>query len=117
MPGLDRLYHYTNAKGFHGILAERVLNASTRENHPADARHGDADIRPRAMTPAQLSRRLVGHPFSGNRYTHYLLIDVKGLDVHEVRDHVFLIPGVEPLDLSERIVEYGNWDYSRSASS
>lgn len=109
----DRLYHYTDSRGLKGILTDNALNASTKENHPADARHGDGkyltDIRPGEMTPAQLSRRPVGHPFSGKRFTHYLQVDVKGLDVHEARDHIFLIPGIDPLDLSGRIVDHGVW--------
>jgi hypothetical protein len=121
MPEDDRLYHYTNLHGLRGILTDNALNASTIKNHPADARHGDGkgfiDIPPGVMTHAQLSRRLVRHPFSGARFTHYLFVDLKGLDVREVRNHVYLLPGIEPLDLTERIVDHGFWELPRPASS
>jgi hypothetical protein len=113
MPRIGVLFHYTNQEGLAGILGEQVLRASTTENNPADARHGDGkyltDLQPGVVTPAKLSRRLVGHPFSGKRFTHYVAIDVKGLDVREVRANVFLIPGIGPLDLSNRIVDHGTW--------
>jgi len=113
MPRTGVLFHYTNQEGLAGILCEQALRASTKENNPADARHGDGkyltDLQPGAMTPAQLSRRLVGHPFSGKRFTHYVAIDVKGLDVREVRVNVFLIPGIGALDLAGRIVDHGSW--------
>ena len=87
------------------------LRPSLRRTNPNDARYGDGqyftDIAPGTRTGAQLSRALVGMPFQGNRFTHYVAVDVRGLDVQCGRDGVFVIPGDEALNLADRIVGWG----------
>ena len=70
----------------------------TSAGHPRDVRYGDgqylSDISPGTKTPAQLSRAPFGHPFLGRRGTHYVEIDVTGLNVQRGRPGVFVIPTV-----------------------
>jgi RHS repeat-associated protein len=105
------LYHYTNAKGQEGILNSGELRPSTKANNPNDARYGDGqyltDIEPGSMSNAKLSRAFIGQPFQGRRFTHYVEIDARGLDVRQGRDHVFVVPGDQPLDVSDRIISWG----------
>ena len=79
--------------------------------HPRDARHGDGqyltDVPPGTLTPAQLSRLFVGHPFAGTRFTHYLEIEVAGLTLRRGRQHVYVVPGDAPLEVRARIVSFG----------
>jgi hypothetical protein len=107
----EKLIHYTDEAGMGGIVASKKLNASTKEASPKDAHYGDgqylSDIAPGAKTSAQLSRCFLGHPFSGRRFTHYVEIDVKGLNIIKGRDNVYVIPNREPLDLTARIIGYG----------
>ena len=87
------LYHYTNEKGLNGILSSQRLLASLAINNPADVRFGNgqylSDMEPGIKTPAQLSRALLGQPFQGRRFTHYLEIDVTGLVVVQGRGNIF----------------------------
>jgi len=87
------------------------LWASTRAANPRDARYGNgqylSDIVPGTLRPGQLSRAFLGHPFSGRRFTHYVEIDVTGLNVVKGRDGVFVIPNEGPLDILGRIVGWG----------
>ncbi len=41
------------------------------------------------------------------KYTHYVAIDVSGLDVIKGRDGVFVVRGNTDLDISDRIVSSG----------
>lgn len=105
------LYHYTDPAGLRGILASGKLHPSTAATSPRDVRYGDGqyltDIEPGTMTAAQLSRVLIGHPFQGRRFTHYVAIEVAGLTVIQGRPGVFVIPNDHPLDLTGRVVRSG----------
>jgi hypothetical protein len=105
------LFHYTNEAGHAGILESEALNPSLKALNPADARYGNgqylSDIVPGTKTPAQLSREFLGMPFHGSRFTHYVEIDVSGLNVVQGRPGVFVIPNEGPLDLAGRIVGSG----------
>jgi hypothetical protein len=59
------------------------------------------------MTPARLSRALLGLPFLGNKFTHYVEIEVRGLTVLNPRSHVFVVPNNDALDITNRIVGSG----------
>ncbi|MEV4176701.1 HYD1 signature containing ADP-ribosyltransferase family protein [Nonomuraea sp. NPDC049709] len=115
------MWHYTTADNLERIRASLRLNPSLRENNPRDARYGDGqyltDIPPSTLTGPQLSRRLVHVPFRAERFTHYLEVDVTGLEVVRGREHVFVIPSREPLDLTGRIVSWGpkNGEISQGA--
>lgn len=105
------LYHYTDQRGLEGILSSQRLLASLAVNNPADVRFGNgqylSDLEPGIKNPAQLSRALLGQPFQGRRFTHYLEIDVTGLIVVQGRGNIFVIPNDVPLDLAGRIVRSG----------
>lgn len=105
------LYHYTDEAGMNGITQSGELRPSLRANNPRDVRYGEgqymSDIAPGTRTPAQLSREFLGQPFQGRRFTHYVEIDVTGLDVVQGRNGVFVVPGNQPLDLTGRIVGSG----------
>jgi hypothetical protein len=105
------LYHYTDEKGMNGIVGSGELRASTKAINPSDVRYGNgqyvSDFTPGTKTPAQLSREFLGQPFQGRRFTHYVEVDVTGLDVVQGRNGVFVIPGDTPLDLTGRIIGHG----------
>ena len=105
------LYHYTTKAALASILSSQELLASTAATSSKDVRYGDGqyltDIAPGTMTPAQLSRHLLGHPFGGHRFTHYLAIEVSGLKIVQCRVRVFVIPNQRPLDLRGRITSSG----------
>jgi hypothetical protein len=105
------LFHYTDRLGHDGILASLSLLPSTVARNPNDVRYGDgqylSDIEPGTMTLGQLSRALIGHPFLGRRFTHFVEIEIDGLTVIEGRPHVFVIPNIHPLNLTGRIVRSG----------
>ena len=67
-------------------------------------------------TPAQLSRAFINVPYQGKKFTHYVAIDVTGLDVKKGRDGVFVIPNTDDLDLRNRIVGSGQVQNSTPAS-
>ena len=104
------LFHYTDQAGLVGILASLVLWASRRASSARDVRYGNGqyltDIVPGTMTPAQLSRALLGHPFS-RRFTHFVELDVSKLSVIAGRRHVFVVPNENALNVQGRIVRHG----------
>jgi RHS repeat-associated protein len=105
------LFHYTDEKGPTWILDSGELNPSLKALNPNDVRYGNgqylSDIVPGTKTPAQLSREFLGQPFQGQKYTHYIEIDVSGLNVVPGRPGVFVVPGETPLDLTGRIISSG----------
>ncbi|MDQ7738070.1 hypothetical protein HUK48_12070 [Prevotella corporis] len=108
--GLDILYHYTNQSGMEGILQTKVIKPSLKELNPKDVRYGNgqylSDIVPGTKTPSQLGRQFINVP-NKHKYTHYVAIDVSGLDVIKGRDGVFVVRGDTDLDISDRIVGSG----------
>ena len=76
-----------------------------------DVRYGNgqylSDIAPGTRTPAELSRDFLGIPFQGRRFTHYIEVDVTGLNVIQGRAGVFVVPNDVPLDVSQRIISHG----------
>lgn len=109
---IKTLFHYTNEEGLNGITKSNQLNPSLKAVNPSDARYGNgqylSDIVPGTKTPAQLSRELVNNPFQGHRFTHFIEIDVKGLNVVQGRKGVFVAHNETPLDLKNRIVNSGS---------
>lgn len=94
-------------------LQSQQLRPSLKALNPSDARYGDGqyltDLVPGTKTPAQLSQAFVRRPFFGSRYTHYIEVDVAGLNVIEGRPGVFVVPNEEPLDLIGRIMSHGTY--------
>ncbi|MGW5411793.1 HYD1 signature containing ADP-ribosyltransferase family protein [Actinomadura geliboluensis] len=109
-------FHYTDEQGLRGILESGFLRPSLRASNPKDARYGDgcylSDIRPGTISPKRLSRRLVGVPWMSQRFTHYVELDVTGLNLALCRENVFLVPRREPLPLEGRIKHWGTNEWS-----
>ncbi|MEU7765082.1 putative T7SS-secreted protein [Nocardia sp. NPDC049190] len=105
------LYHYTNQDGHDAIVESQQLRPSLREHNPKDARYGDGqyltDIQPGTRTPAQLSAAFLRVPWAGQKFSHFLEIDVSGLTVVQGRPGVFVVPNTEPLDLAGRVIRSG----------
>jgi hypothetical protein len=105
------LFHYTDEVGQAGILRSLRLNPSLKSITPSDAYYGNgqylSDIRPGTYSNASLSSRFLRNPYQGARFSHYVEIDVAGLDVLEGRPGVFVIPNDEPLDVFGRILSWG----------
>ncbi|HEV7805726.1 MAG TPA: HYD1 signature containing ADP-ribosyltransferase family protein [Solirubrobacteraceae bacterium] len=105
------LFHYTDEAGMQGIRESGEIRPSLSANNPNDVRYGEgqylSDIQPGTKTNAQLSRNFINNPFQGQRFSHYVEIDTRGLNPIEGRPGVFVIPGDQPLDVSDRLVGYG----------
>nr|WP_260865423.1 HYD1 signature containing ADP-ribosyltransferase family protein [Burkholderia aenigmatica] len=120
---MTTLYHYTTQDGMEGITSSGLLNAS---HGPVHARFGDGqyftDISPdmiggRTMADAagtgkmslgQLAANIYGDARKLNSITHFVEIDVPGLDVKEPRPGTFLVEGSGPLDISNRVKRSGS---------
>lgn len=106
----ETLYHYTNEKGMNGIVESKQLNPSLKANNPKDARYGNgqylSDITPDSKTPSQLAKQFINVP-NKYKYTNYIEIDVRGLNLTKGRDGVFVLPNESPLDLTGRLLDYG----------
>jgi RHS repeat-associated protein len=122
------LYHYTTEEGLKGILDSKSLWEATG---PVHARYGDgqyftdiapdtikalkkADLRPQDVQAGNISRyqlvgRLFGRPtrWGLGKTTHYVAVDVTGLEIKQGRPWVFLHPDNGPLDLTDRIISHG----------
>lgn len=105
------LYHYTFEKGLAGILDTGTLNLSLKANNPKDARYGNGqyftDIAPGSKSNGQLSREFYATPWKYKQTSHYLEIDTNGLNVIKGREGVYLVPNESSLDITNRIVNYG----------
>uniref|UniRef100_UPI00350E4FBF HYD1 signature containing ADP-ribosyltransferase family protein n=1 Tax=Nonomuraea pusilla TaxID=46177 RepID=UPI00350E4FBF len=105
------MWHYTRHANMVAILNSLKLNPSLWRNGSRDVRYGEgqyvSDVPPGTMTASQLAFFFVRLPSATRRFTHYVGIDVAGLEVVRGREHVFVIPGREPLDLMGRIVSWG----------
>jgi uncharacterized protein RhaS with RHS repeats len=109
--GSSTLFHYTTEEGMNGIIESEQLNPSLKALNPKDARYGDGqyltNIIPGTKSPAQLSRAFINNPYQGQRFTHFVELDVTGLPIVQGRSNVLVVPGQIPLDLTGRIVSYG----------
>ncbi|WP_330301181.1 HYD1 signature containing ADP-ribosyltransferase family protein [Streptomyces sp. NBC_00503] len=93
------------------MVGSGELHPSLKANNPKDARYGDGqyltDIQPGTKTLGQLSAAFLRVPWAGQKFTHYIEIDVRGLNVVEGRPGVFVVPNSGPLDLTGRILGSG----------
>lgn len=109
--GLRTMFHYTSMQGHMGILKSKQIWPSLRANNPKDARYGEgqyvSDIVPGSKRPGQLSMIFLRIPWAGRRFTHYVGLNVRGLEVIYGRPNVFLIRNALPLDISGRLVSHG----------
>jgi hypothetical protein len=105
------LFHYTTFTALESILRESRILPSLRSRRPRDVRYGEGqyltDVPPGQLTGAQLSRLLLGHPFEGHRFTHFLALDVTNLEVIQGRKSIFVVLGRYPLNIEGKIVRTG----------
>jgi RHS repeat-associated protein len=115
------LYHYTSAEGLAGILESQKLNPSLGEN--GDAHWGDGqyftDISPsnaQTGTAGQLSRALYNVGYNQRKVQYYIAVDVSDIAVTAVapvysrtygEKFIYLHSSQTPLDLTDKIVNYG----------
>jgi hypothetical protein len=111
VPRATSLFHYTTEEGMNGILESGQLNPSLKALNPKDAFYGDGqyltDIIPGTSTPGQLSKAFINNPWQGAKFSNFVEIDTTGLNIVQGRDGVFLVPGSGPLDISGRIMSFG----------
>lgn len=116
------LYHYTREGGMEGINNSGVIRPSTDPKH---ARFGNgqyftdiapdtiggrtiADVaEPGKISQGQLASNIYGDARKLDGVSHYVAVDVSGLDVEEPRKGTFLIKNNDDLDVSGRIVGSG----------
>ncbi len=98
-----------------GILQTKIIKPSLKELNPKDVRYENgqylSDIVPGTKTPSQLGRQFINVPNKHKYTTHYVAIDVSGLDVIKGRDGVFVVRGATDLDISDRMVGSGKVKY------
>lgn len=109
--GSRTMFHYTSMEGHIGILKTKRIWPSLKANNPKDARYGEgqyvSDIVPGSKRPGQLSMIFLRIPWAGKRFTHFVGINVRGLEVIYGRPNVFLIKNTSSLDVSGRLVSQG----------
>jgi hypothetical protein len=102
------LYHYTTEDGLNGIMNDEAINPSL---NPRYAHYGPGqyltDIVPGSMSKGEIATRLYNYASQSWKVTHYLSIDASGLDIVAGRENVYLVPGTEPLDISGRVMDFG----------
>lgn len=105
------MYHYTDEKGYIGILQSKLIRPSLKANNPKDARFGDGqyftDIIPNTKRPGQLSRIFLGVPWLGSRFSHHLDIKTHGLKVEYGRPNVYVIKSESNLYIHDRLAGHG----------
>ncbi len=105
------LFHYTDKKGYNGILDSHEIYPSTKAKRPRDARYGDGqyltDVQPNLMSPEELSMTLYNNARQINKVSHYIEIDVSTLPVKKGRDGVYVILNDKPLDISDKLIGHG----------
>jgi RHS repeat-associated protein len=122
----NTLFHYTSEIGYNGILESGELNASIGLKN---ARHGNGqyftDIAPSSVgatsksvltttqvqegqiSLGQLSSKLYGMPFKTGSLTHYIEVDVKGIQISNPKNNIFLNNSNTSLNLGGRIKSHG----------
>ena len=129
------LFHYTDKKGYEGILKSQEIWSSTGHTH---ARFGDgyyfSDIDPKGILSVnnsgipsklfnndliqsltRLSSTFYNVPYRKNKVSYYIEIDITGLDVWEAIKNDDIRKGTQfifdkskrPFDISGRIVSHG----------
>ena len=120
--GAQILTHYTDEAGYNGILESQEFRPSIGYKN---ARHGDGqyftdmspdnivtfakkDLSAEQISSGQISlgqasQKLYGIPYNAKKMTHYIQIDVKGLDISNPKPGIFLNKSNTNLNLGGRI--------------
>jgi hypothetical protein len=111
-----QLHHYTDRKGYEGILASGRINPSLPPElggRNRDARLGAGvyltDIYPRSMKNEDLSRLLFGNTGQTNRVGYFITIDTTGLNIFrsKERPNIFVARTLDALPIQDRIRRSG----------
>jgi RHS repeat-associated protein len=102
------LRHYTTEAGYKAIMESGELLASVGVKN---ARHGAGqyftDIMTAEMTWGQVSHRLFGVPWNYRKLTHFVDVNMTGLNVIKNAPHNFLVPGTGSLSIQGRVINHG----------
>ncbi len=102
------LRHYTSKEGYNAIMKSKTLNPSIGSKN---ARHGSGqyftDLASEGLSAGQVSRQLFGVPWNGRKVSHFIDIDVGGLNVIKNGPGNYLVPGTNGLPLDDRIINHG----------
>ncbi|MCM3042237.1 hypothetical protein M3201_21500 [Paenibacillus motobuensis] len=105
------LYHYTDEKGYNGILSSKVIFPSLKAINPRDAWYADGqyftDIVPNTMSRDDLSYVFYRNTRQAYRLKYYVAVDVSGLPLKKGRDGVYVTPNKNPLFIGDRLVSHG----------
>ena len=102
------LRHYTSEAGYNAIIESGELLPSIGTKN---ARHGTGQYFTDLMegyTSGQVSKRLFGVPWNNKKLTHFIDVDVSGLNVVKNGPHNYLIPSSHTLFLNGRLVNHGH---------
>jgi RHS repeat-associated protein len=107
----NTLIHYTSEAGYNSIMETGELLPSIGEIGAKNARHGSGqyltDIVAGDFRRGQVSKRLFGVPWVKTRLTHYIEVEISGLNVIKNGPHNFMIPGTGSISIGGRIVNGG----------
>lgn len=93
--------------GYKAIMESGELFASTGVKN---ARHGAGQYftdLTSGYTSGQISRCLFGVPWNSKKLSHFIDVDMSGLNVIKNAPHNFLVPGTNSLSLNGRIINHG----------
>ena len=106
--GGNVLRHYTSEAGYKAIMGTGELIPSIGAKN---ARYGSGqyltDLMSEGLSSGQVSRRLFGVPWNGSKVTHFIDINVGGLNTIKNAPFNYLVPGTNSLPLGGRIVNHG----------
>jgi RHS repeat-associated protein len=106
--GGNVLRHYTSEAGYKAIMESGELLPSIGVKN---ARYGSGqyltDLMSEGLTSGQVSRGLFGVPWNGSKVTHFIDINVDGLNTIKNAPYNYLVPGTNSLPLGGRIVNHG----------
>ena len=102
------LRHYTTEAGYKAIMESGELLPSIGIKN---ARYGSGqyltDLMSHQFTAGQASRRLFGVPWNSKKMSHFIELDVSGLNVIKNGPNNFLVPGNGSLPIQGIIVNHG----------
>lgn len=105
----NTLIHYTSEAGYKAIMESGQLLPSIGIKN---ARYGSGqyltDLLSEGLTKGQVSRKLFGVPWNTKSVSHFIEIDVKGLNVIKNAPNNFLVPNSNGLPLNGIIVNHGS---------
>ena len=96
----NTMRHYTTEAGYNAIMETGELLPSVGIKN---ARHGSG----------QISRKLFGVPWNTKKLTHFIDVDVSGLNVLKNSSNNFLVPGANSLNLNGRVMNHGKSVFKR----